>query len=44
MAFGNALRGAVDADPERYDRIEILKDTHAPMVAAARKVLGGLKG
>lgn len=39
MAFGDALRKAVHADPARFDRVAILKDTHVPMVAAARQVL-----
>ncbi|UWR21874.1 class II fructose-bisphosphate aldolase [Sulfitobacter sp. S190] len=39
MAFGSALRAAVAADPDRFDRVAILQDTHAPMVAAARTVL-----
>ena len=43
MAFGQALRDAVAKDPKRFDRVQILKDTHDPMVAAARKVLAGFK-
>lgn len=39
MAFGDALRHAVNSDPARFDRVAILKDTHEPMVAAARNVL-----
>ena len=39
MAFGAALRGAVEADPERFDRVQILSETHEPLVAAARRVL-----
>jgi fructose-bisphosphate aldolase class II len=39
MAFGAALRNAVALDPERFDRIEILKDTQAPMVDVTRKIL-----
>jgi fructose-bisphosphate aldolase class II len=39
MAFGTALRNAVARDPERFDRIEILKDTQAPMVDVTRKIL-----
>ncbi len=39
MAFGAALRTAVDADPERFDRIQILEDTHEPLVEATRQVL-----
>ncbi len=44
MAFGHALRVAVNADPDRFDRVAILKDTHDPMVAATRRVLAALKG
>lgn len=44
MAFGAALRKAVNADPERFDRVSILKETHDPMVAATRRVLQALKG
>jgi len=39
MAFGAALRDAVNADPERFDRLSILKDTHAPVVAATRQII-----
>lgn len=44
MAFGAALRDAVNTDPTRFDRVTILKDTHDPTVAAARRVLAALKG
>lgn len=44
MAFGTALRDAVNSDPARFDRVTILKDTHAPLVAATRAVLRGFKG
>ena len=44
MAFGAALRIAVNADPGRFDRVQILKDTHDPLVAATRKVLRAFKG
>ncbi len=43
MAFGAALREAVTRDPDRFDRIAILRDTHDPMVAAARRVLRALQ-
>ncbi|WP_116597172.1 class II fructose-bisphosphate aldolase [Primorskyibacter marinus] len=43
MAFGDALRSAVNADPSRFDRNEILAETHTPMVAATRQVLRMLK-
>lgn len=39
MAFGAALRDAVNADPARFDRVAILKDTLDPVEAAARQVL-----
>jgi fructose-bisphosphate aldolase class II len=42
MVFGAALREAVNRDPSRFDRISILKETHAPVVAATRHVLRGL--
>ena len=44
MAFGAAMREAVNKDPERFDRVSILKETHDPVVAAARNVLSALKG
>lgn len=43
MAFGQALRQAVLADPKRFDRVAILKDTHNPLVAATRQVLTAFK-
>ena len=39
MAFGAALRASVNSDPNRFDRVAILKETHDPMVAATRTVL-----
>lgn len=44
MAFGAAMRAAVNADPDRFDRVQILKDTHDPVVDVTRRVLRGLKG
>lgn len=44
MAFGAALRKAVNSDPSRFDRVQILKDTHDPLVAATRTVLRGFMG
>jgi len=41
MAFGAALRHAVDRDTERFDRVSILKETHDPLVAATKQVLQG---
>ncbi len=43
MAFGSALRAAVASDTERFDRVSILKDTHDPVMQAARTVLSGLR-
>ena len=39
MAFGQALRDAVLRDPARFDRLQIMQDTHAPLVAATQQVL-----
>ena len=39
MAFGAALRAAVNADPDRFDRVAILKETHQPVFEAARAVI-----
>jgi fructose-bisphosphate aldolase class II len=43
MAFGQALREAVNADPDRFDRVTILRETHDPVVTAARQVLQAFK-
>ncbi|MEL6883147.1 MAG: class II fructose-bisphosphate aldolase [Pseudomonadota bacterium] len=43
MVFGSALRDAVASDPDRFDRIQILSDTHDPLVEATRSVLRGFK-
>ena len=42
-SFGNALREAVNVDPERFDRVQILKDTHEPLVEKTRNVLRAFK-
>jgi len=42
MAFGAALRQAVAADPARFDRVQILRETIEPVTNAARKVIAGL--
>jgi fructose-bisphosphate aldolase, class II len=42
MAFGAALRAAIHADPARFDRVAILKETHDPVMEAARAVIRGL--
>ncbi|WP_209835328.1 MULTISPECIES: class II fructose-bisphosphate aldolase [unclassified Ruegeria] len=39
MAFGTALREAVNRDPDRFDRVTILKETHDSVEAAARTVI-----
>lgn len=44
MAFGHALRDAVNADPDRFDRVSILKETHDPVFDATRRVLRAFKG
>ncbi|PCJ10656.1 MAG: fructose-bisphosphate aldolase [Rhodobacteraceae bacterium] len=44
MAFGAAMREAVNRDALRFDRVTILKETHDPMVAATRRVLQAFKG
>lgn len=43
MAFGAAMRAAVNADADRFDRVTILKETHDPMMLATRRVLSALK-
>ena len=43
IAFGAALRSSVLSDPNRFDRVAILKDTHGPLVAATRQVLKSFK-
>ena len=39
MAFGAALREAVNSNPDRFDRVQIMKDTLDPVEAAARTVI-----
>ena len=43
MAFGAALRQAVNSDAARFDRVQILKETHDPLVTATCRVLRGFK-
>ena len=43
MAFGKALRKSLDADPDQFDRVQILSQTHDPLVDATRKVLRAFK-
>lgn len=42
MAFGAALRQALDRDPAQFDRIAILKQTQGPVRDAARAVIRGM--
>ena len=42
-AFGSALRNAVNADHSRFDRVQIFKDTHKPLVDKTRSVLKAFK-
>ncbi|SEW36239.1 fructose-bisphosphate aldolase [Aliiroseovarius sediminilitoris] len=44
MAFGHALRKAVNRDTSRFDRVLILKETHDPVMDATRRVLRAFKG
>jgi len=39
MAFGDALRSSVNADPTRFDRVQILRETGDPVRYAAMRVL-----
>jgi len=39
MVFGRALRDAVNKDPERFDRVSLLKETHDPVLETARSVI-----
>lgn len=42
MAFGGALRQALAADDEEFDRVKILRQTHEPLVTATRAVLDSM--
>ena len=42
-AFGDALRVAVNKDLNRFDRVQILKDTHQPIVDKTRSILRAFK-
>jgi len=44
MVFGDALRKAVNANENRFDRVQILRETHDPLVDATRNVLKAFKG
>ncbi|MGR3542643.1 MAG: class II fructose-bisphosphate aldolase [Hasllibacter sp.] len=43
MAFGDALRGALSAAPDAYDRVGILRATEGPVAAAARAAIRSLR-
>ena len=42
MIFGSALREAVTQNPARFDRVEILKETHFPAKLAAQQIIRAL--
>ena len=42
MAFGAALRSSVSSDPDRFDRVQIMKDIEPDLQNAARAALRGL--
>ena len=42
LAFGAAMREAVNRDPDRFDRVTILKETIDPVETAARNVIRAL--
>ena len=42
QVFGRALRDAVMRDPARFDRLELLRETEAPVTEAARAVIRDL--
>lgn len=42
MTFGNALRQAIENDTEVFDRVEILKRTHDPVMGAAINVINSM--
>ena len=42
MAFGDALRKAVERDRSRFDRLEILRETHDPVMLAARRAIASM--
>jgi fructose-bisphosphate aldolase class II len=39
MVFGSALRDGLAAHPDRFDRVEILREVEGPLETAAREVL-----
>ena len=42
MSFGHALREGLQRHPDRFDRLQILRETFEPMKSAARMVLRSL--
>ena len=44
MAFGEALRQSVNKDASRFDRVQLLQDTHEPVFETTRRVLRAFKG
>jgi fructose-bisphosphate aldolase class II len=42
MAWGAALRAAVARDPDRFDRVAILRETEEPVTRAAREAIRAL--
>ena len=42
-SFGHALREAINIDTNRFDRIQIFKDIHEPLVEKTRSVLRAFK-
>jgi fructose-bisphosphate aldolase, class II len=42
QVWGAALRAGLAGHPDRFDRIEVLRETHAPLVEAARRVMRGI--
>ena len=43
MAFGKALRKSIEKDPNQFDRVKILSQTHEPLVEATKYVLRALR-
>ena len=43
MAFGKALRKSIETDPDQFDRVKILRQTHEPLVDATKDVLRAFK-
>jgi len=42
MAFGTALRAAIAADPDQFDRLALLQETHGPVMMATQAVIRNL--